>query len=157
MRRLAISRHQENHAMPHDRQQPALIPVVTSGLALSPFLSVSYILCILGYLFLPGLPVQHSALAIFLPGFQLLSWKTFLLGLGKGSQESNAKTELQLNFSYAPGIAGAIPMERICRPLLGIILGFTDTTYISRFEESFIKAIAARQIIAGRFSTEERS
>ncbi|RQW38191.1 MULTISPECIES: DUF5676 family membrane protein [unclassified Novosphingobium] len=69
--------------MPHDRQQPALIPVVTSGLALSLFFSVSYILCILGYLFLPGLPVQHSALAIFLPGFQLLSWKTFLLGLGE--------------------------------------------------------------------------
>ncbi|OYZ08692.1 MAG: hypothetical protein B7Y36_16170 [Novosphingobium sp. 28-62-57] len=35
--------------------------------------------------------------------------------------------------------------------------GFTDTTYISQFEESSIRGIAARQIIAGRFSTEERS
>lgn len=69
--------------MPHDTPRPALIPVVTLGLSLSLFLSFSYVLCILGYLFLPGLPVQHSALAIFLPGFQLLSWKTFFLGLGE--------------------------------------------------------------------------
>lgn len=69
--------------MPHDPQRSALIPVITLGLALSLFLSFSYILCVLGYLFLPGLPVQHSALAIFLPGFELLSWKTFFLGLGE--------------------------------------------------------------------------
>lgn len=69
--------------MPHDPQRPTLIPVVTLGLALSLFLAFSYVLCILGYQFLPGLPVQHSALAIFLPGFQLLSWETFLLGLGE--------------------------------------------------------------------------
>lgn len=69
--------------MPYDPQRPVLIPVVTLGLALSLFLSFSYILCILGYLLLPGLPVQHSALAIFLPGFQLLSLKTFFLGLGE--------------------------------------------------------------------------
>jgi YHS domain-containing protein len=47
-------RHQENHAMPHDRHQPALIPVFTSGFALSLFFSVSYILCILGYLSCPA-------------------------------------------------------------------------------------------------------
>lgn len=69
--------------MSHDTHRPALIPVVTLGLSLSLFLSISYVLCILGYLFLPGLPVQHSALAIFLPGFQLLTWKTFFLGLGE--------------------------------------------------------------------------
>jgi hypothetical protein len=61
----------------------ALIPVFTLGLALSLFLSISYVLCITGYLLLPGLPIQHSALAIFLPGFQLLSWKSFWLGLGE--------------------------------------------------------------------------
>jgi len=69
--------------MPHDTHRPALVPVITLGLALSLFLSFSYVLCILGYLLLPGLPVQHSALAIFLPGFQLLSWKTFFVGLGE--------------------------------------------------------------------------
>lgn len=69
--------------MPHEPARPALIPVVTLGLALSLFLAGSYVLCVLGYLFLPGLPVQHSALAIFLPGFELLSWKSFFLGLGE--------------------------------------------------------------------------
>lgn len=69
--------------MPHDPYRPTLIPVITLGLALSLFLSLTYTLCILGYLFLPGLPVQHSALAVFLPGFQLLSWESFFLGLGE--------------------------------------------------------------------------
>lgn len=66
-----------------DQLRPALIPVFTLGLALSFFLAISYVLCITGYLLLPGLPIQHSALAIFLPGFQLLSWRTFFLGLGE--------------------------------------------------------------------------
>lgn len=35
----------------------------------------------LGYLALPGLPVDHAALGIFLPGFTLLSWQRFVLGL----------------------------------------------------------------------------
>jgi len=51
------------------------------GLSLSGFLAISYLLCIAGYLFLPKLPVQHSSLALVLPGFELLSWRTFLLGL----------------------------------------------------------------------------
>ena len=48
------------------------IPIVTFGLALSGFFAVSYVICILGYLLVPGLPVQHQFLAIFLPGFTLL-------------------------------------------------------------------------------------
>ena len=56
------------------------ISVFVMGLSLSLFLLVSYVLCILGFFLLPGLAVQHSALAIFLPGFALLSWKTFILG-----------------------------------------------------------------------------
>ena len=60
-----------------------LIPLVPFGLSLSLFVSITYVICILGYLFVPGLPIQHSALAIFLPGFELLSWQTFLLGLGE--------------------------------------------------------------------------
>lgn len=39
------------------------IPVVTLGLSLSTFLAVSYVLCIVGYLILPGLPVKHEALS----------------------------------------------------------------------------------------------
>jgi hypothetical protein len=50
-------------------------------MGLSLFLVVSYVLCVIGYLVFPGLPIDHAALAIFLPGFKLLSWSTFLLGL----------------------------------------------------------------------------
>ncbi len=63
------------HAAPH------LIPVVSLGLSLSLFLAISYTLCIVGYVLFPGLPISHSSLAIFLPGFELLSWRTFVLGL----------------------------------------------------------------------------
>ena len=57
------------------------IPVPALGMALSLFLVVSYVICVIGYLVFPGLPIDHAALAIFLPGFALLSWRTFLLGL----------------------------------------------------------------------------
>ena len=60
---------------------PHLIPVVSFGISLSLFLAISYTLCILGYILFPGLPIRHSSLAIFLPGFELLSWKAFVLGL----------------------------------------------------------------------------
>ena len=58
-----------------------LIPVFALGLGLSLFLVISYLLCVIGYLAFPGLPIEHSGLAIFLPGFTLLSWPSFFLGL----------------------------------------------------------------------------
>ena len=69
------------------REQPAggavarRVPIAVLGLSLSGFFVVSYGICILGYLIYPSLPVQHAALATFLPGFELLSWRTFFLGL----------------------------------------------------------------------------
>jgi hypothetical protein len=60
---------------------PHLIHVLSFGASLSLFLTISYTLCIAGYFLLPGLPISHSSLAIFLPGFELLSWRTFFLGL----------------------------------------------------------------------------
>jgi hypothetical protein len=57
------------------------IPVFALGMGLSLFLAISYVLCVLGFLFLPSLPISHSALTIFLPGFTLLSWPSFCLGL----------------------------------------------------------------------------
>ena len=60
--------------------QAASIRIVTLGLSLSVFFVISYVICIAGYLLLPGFPVQHEALSIFLPGFKtsdlakLLSW-----------------------------------------------------------------------------------
>jgi hypothetical protein len=59
------------------------IPVLALGMGLSLFLAISYVLCVLGYLFLPSLPIPHSALSIFLPGFTLLSWPSFFLGLAE--------------------------------------------------------------------------
>jgi hypothetical protein len=57
------------------------IPIVTLGMSLSAFLAFSFVLCIIGYLILPGLPVEHGALDIFLPGFELLTWRGFVIGL----------------------------------------------------------------------------
>jgi 2TM family of unknown function (DUF5676) len=57
------------------------IPVVALGLASSLFLAISFLLCVLGYLLLPSLPVPHAALSLVLPGFVLLTWRSFLLGL----------------------------------------------------------------------------
>jgi hypothetical protein len=57
------------------------IPVIAFGMSLSLFFVISYVICIIGYLIFPGLPINHAALSIFLPGFELLTWQTFLLGL----------------------------------------------------------------------------
>ena len=51
------------------------------GWALSTFLALSFLLCVAGYLAFPRLPITHSALSIFLPGFTLLDWASFCLGL----------------------------------------------------------------------------
>ena len=56
---------------------------MTLGLSLSLFFLISYLICIAGYLLLPGFPLQHSALSIFLPGFELLSWGSFCLGMAE--------------------------------------------------------------------------
>src|SRR5262249_25099928 len=56
------------------------IPVLVFGMSLSLFSLISYVICIVGYLLFPILTLNHAALSIFLPGFTLLSWPTFLLG-----------------------------------------------------------------------------
>ena len=66
-----------------DVGQAGAIPIVTFGLGLSLFFVVSYVICVAGYLLLPGFPVQHAALSIFLPGFELLSWRSFCLGMAE--------------------------------------------------------------------------
>ena len=66
-----------------DISQAGAIPIVTLGLSLSLFFLISYLICIAGYLLLPGFPIQHLALSIFLPGFELLSWRSFCLGMAE--------------------------------------------------------------------------
>ncbi len=68
-----VSRHQETDNRP--------ISIVTLGEALSVFFMFSFTICIIGYLLFPFMPVKHESLGIFLPGFTLLSWQTFFLGL----------------------------------------------------------------------------
>ena len=63
------------HAAPH------LIPVVALGLNQIQFMAIYYTICIARYVFLPALPQRHYALAAFFPGFGLLSWQAFFLGL----------------------------------------------------------------------------
>ena len=57
------------------------VPVLALGSSLSAFLVISYLLCVVGYLLVPGLPISHMSLVIFLPGFELLTWPSFFLGL----------------------------------------------------------------------------
>lgn len=58
-----------------------LIPVVALGMSLSLFLVASYLLCIILYLIFPQLVINHAALKLFLPYFELLSWPSFFIGL----------------------------------------------------------------------------
>ncbi len=57
------------------------IPVLALGVSLGLFFVISYALCVLFYLLFPGLALNHAVLSLFLPGFKLLSWTSFLLGL----------------------------------------------------------------------------
>jgi hypothetical protein len=66
---------------PQPIHQTHTLPLLALGLASSLFLSISFVLCVLGYLLFPSLPVPHAALSLVLPGFQLLTWRSFLLGL----------------------------------------------------------------------------
>jgi hypothetical protein len=59
----------------------SFLNITRLGLSLSTFFAISYVICILGYLLMPDFPVRHEALSIFLPGFQLLSWQSYFLGL----------------------------------------------------------------------------
>lgn len=65
----------------HRETDARTISIITLGQALSAFFMVSFTVCILGYLVWPNGPILHEALAIFLPGFTLLSLHTFVLGL----------------------------------------------------------------------------
>ena len=57
------------------------ILVVPLGMALGLFLAISYLVCIALYLVAPGMGAGHAVLALLLPGFKLLNWPSFFLGL----------------------------------------------------------------------------
>lgn len=56
------------------------LPVLALGMALSLFLVISYLACVITYL-IPGLPAGHAMLTILLPDLKVLTWSSFILGL----------------------------------------------------------------------------
>ena len=51
--------------------------------SLGSFLAVSFVICVLGGLLLPGLPIKHLMLEAILPGFVWISPGAFVLGLAE--------------------------------------------------------------------------
>src|SRR5262249_45823929 len=78
---MAVAASAQGHVETMSTHAAHRIPVLALGTSLSAFLVISYVVCVLGYLLFPGLPVPHSTLSLLLPGFELLTWRTFLLGL----------------------------------------------------------------------------
>ena len=61
--------------------QENLIRLPVFGMAMSLFFLISYVICVIGYLVLPEwLMIPHSSLQLFLPGFKLLTFGSFVLG-----------------------------------------------------------------------------
>lgn len=44
---------------------------------------ITYVACILFYLAAPNLVQTHALLSLFLPGFRLLDWPSFFIGLAE--------------------------------------------------------------------------
>lgn len=47
------------------------------------WMGVSFTICVLGGLLVPGLPIRHQTLELPLPGFTWISVGTFVLGLAE--------------------------------------------------------------------------
>jgi hypothetical protein len=60
---------------------PSRLGVSTVGFSLTAFFVFSYILCVLGAVLFPGV-IVHRLLEFLLPGFELLTWRSFFVGLG---------------------------------------------------------------------------
>jgi hypothetical protein len=45
------------------------------------WMGVSFTICVLGGVLLPGLPIRHQTLELLLPGFVWISFGSFVLGL----------------------------------------------------------------------------
>lgn len=56
------------------------IPIKPLGISLSLFLVISYVLCVLYGLLMPG-PALHHELFELLPGFVWITWPSFFVGM----------------------------------------------------------------------------
>lgn len=59
---------------------PGGLRVQTVGISLTAFFVLSFVLCVLGGVLFPGM-IVHRMLDLLLPGFEWLSWRSFLIGL----------------------------------------------------------------------------
>lgn len=70
-----------NPGMPPVAPHVPLIPIVPFGMSLSLFFVITYVACVVFYLTFPVVVQTHTLLSLFLPGFRLLDWPSFFLGL----------------------------------------------------------------------------
>ena len=52
---------------------------------LAAWMGVTFTLCVLGGVLMPGLPIRHQTLELLLPGFVWISFGSFVLGLAESS------------------------------------------------------------------------
>lgn len=76
---MATNTRQAGTFLPASR--PVFIPVIALGMSLGLFFVISYTLCILFYVLLPQIALNHAVLKLFLPGFESLTWTSFFIGL----------------------------------------------------------------------------
>lgn len=57
------------------------LTVVSLGASLSAFLAISYVLCVLYGLAVPGDGFHRTLMPMLLPGFAWISWPSFFIGL----------------------------------------------------------------------------
>ncbi len=58
-----------------------MLSLLRVGMATSLFVLITYMICVVGYLILPEwLMIPHNSLELFLPGFKLLTFVSFVLG-----------------------------------------------------------------------------
>ncbi len=58
-----------------------MLSLLRVGMATSLFFLITYVICVVGYLILPEwLMIPHNSFELFLPGFKLLTFGSFLLG-----------------------------------------------------------------------------
>lgn len=65
---------------PLPQRTVAPIPVVALGMSLGLFLALTFVLCVLFDLWVPGMAMYETWLRL-LPGFTWFSWPSFFLGL----------------------------------------------------------------------------
>lgn len=63
-------------------QAVARVPIVALGMSLGLFLAVTFVLCVVYDLWLPGQAMYETWLPL-LPGFTWLTWPSFFLGLAE--------------------------------------------------------------------------